>query len=219
MVGQHTLAGGWNQSGDHSKFTRLVPLIDAVPTGRFGCEFSRGMPGSLEVAVYGRLEVGGEDGFGVVEGDAWRRRCGRRLEDGRGREHARCRRRHIHHRTLPILRDLPDFELQGSELVDLELQVVDYALDAWAPFVEHPGRGLECVEAGSGRSRSGVDLALDGVETFLLGCETLVDLVEEQLRLRVHGSAAALKASEMVVVGEGSRLQIGSALHKSRFLD
>jgi hypothetical protein len=41
-----------------------------------------------------------------------------------------------------------------------------------------------------------------------------VDLVEEQLRLRIHGSAAALKASEVNVVGEGSRLQIGSTLHK-----
>jgi hypothetical protein len=36
-------------------------------------------------------------------------------------KHSGSGRRYIHHRTLPILHDLSDFELQGSELVNLDL--------------------------------------------------------------------------------------------------
>lgn len=86
MARQRTLAGGLNQSGDHSKFTRPVSMIDAVPTGLFGCE--SGTPDSLEVAVDGRLEVGGDGGFGIVEDGAWGRGCRCRLGGRRWREHA-----------------------------------------------------------------------------------------------------------------------------------
>jgi hypothetical protein len=73
----------------------------------------------------------------------------------------------------PSLRELPDFALEGGQVVHLDLQVVDDALDAWAPLVEHLGCGLERVEAGQRRSRSGVDLMLDVVEAF-------VDLLKKQ---------------------------------------
>jgi hypothetical protein len=149
-------------------------LIDAVPTGWFGCVSSRGAPDSLEVTVDGRLGVGEDDGFVVEDGSsAWRRWCGHGLGTRHGREHSWCSRRHIHHGTLPVLHELPDFELEGGQVVHLDLQVVDDALDAWAPLVEHLGCGLERVEAGQRRSRSGVDLMLDVVEAF-------VDLLKKQ---------------------------------------
>jgi hypothetical protein len=67
---QHTLAGGWNQSGDHSKFTLPGPMFDAGPKGWFGWESGRGAPGSLVVGGESRLEVGGDHWLGVEDGGA-----------------------------------------------------------------------------------------------------------------------------------------------------
>jgi hypothetical protein len=69
MTRRRTLTGGWNQSGDHSKFTLPILMFDAVPTGQFGCGSDRDTPGSLEVGVDGGLDVGEDDGLGILEGD------------------------------------------------------------------------------------------------------------------------------------------------------
>ena len=71
MARKRTLAGRWNQSGDHSEFTFMVPDFDAVPVGPRGYRSCRWARGSLEVAVAGRLEVGAEDGLGVVDRRVW----------------------------------------------------------------------------------------------------------------------------------------------------
>ena len=67
MARKRTLAGRWNQSGNHSEFTFPVPDFDAVPVGPSGCISRRWAWGSLEVAVAGRLEVGAEDGLGFMD--------------------------------------------------------------------------------------------------------------------------------------------------------
>lgn len=195
--------------------------------GRFGCNSGRGVPGSLEVTKDGRLQLvvnsglegGGDDRLSIVDDGTWRcrRRC--RLGRRRRRKHARGRCQSIHHQTLPVLGNLPHFELQGRELVHLDPQVIHHALHAGAPFVEHPGGGLQRVEVGGRRGCSGVELALKTIEPLVLDNETLVELLEQLLRLRTHGSAAALQAGEVLVVSDGGGIQIDRTHHKLRTLD
>jgi hypothetical protein len=52
--------------GDHSEFTLLVPNFDVVLVGPSYVS-RRWVRGSLEVVVAGRLEVGAEDGLGVMD--------------------------------------------------------------------------------------------------------------------------------------------------------
>ena len=71
MARKRTYTGRWNQSGDHSEVTFPVPDFDTVPIGPSGCVSRGWVRGSLEVAVAGRLEVGAEDGLGVVDRRVW----------------------------------------------------------------------------------------------------------------------------------------------------
>lgn len=85
----------------------------------------------------------------------------------------------------------------GSRAVDFEAQIVDDAFDPWASFVEHLGCSLQRLEASGGGLRVGIDLALQSVKA---SDEPLVDLVEQELRLWVHGAALPLQTG---VVGMG----------------
>jgi hypothetical protein len=69
---EHTLAGRWNQSGDHSEFIVSVHEVDAVPTGLSDCRSRRWARGSLEVTEASRSKVGAEGGLHVGERGAGR---------------------------------------------------------------------------------------------------------------------------------------------------
>jgi hypothetical protein len=71
MARKRTLVERWNQSGSHSEFTFPVPDFDAVPVGQSGCRSRRWAQGSLEVIEADELEVGSDDGLGVVDRRAW----------------------------------------------------------------------------------------------------------------------------------------------------
>jgi hypothetical protein len=50
----------------------MISMFDTVPTRQFSCGSDRDTPDSLEVGVDSRLDVGEDDGLGVLEGDTRR---------------------------------------------------------------------------------------------------------------------------------------------------
>lgn len=92
MASERTLAGRWNQSGDHSECTFPVPDVDTVLIGLSGCGSHRWAWGSLEVAKAGKLEVGSDDRLGVVDRCTWQCRSRHRLGGRCCHEHSRSHR-------------------------------------------------------------------------------------------------------------------------------
>lgn len=68
---------------------------------------------------------------------------------------------------------------------------------------------LQRAKTGSGRVRVRRDLALEVVEAATLGDEPLVNLLQQKLHLRIHGSTSTLKPGEVLVIGELLGIQIG----------
>lgn len=56
--------------------------------------------------------------------------------------------------------DFADLHLQGRELADFNLQIVDDAIDVGTPIVEDLGGLLQGLDLGGGRVMVGVDLTL-----------------------------------------------------------
>lgn len=71
-------------------------------------------------------------------------------------------------RLKPVWRSRPtsvpsyfaDLHLQGRELTDFNLQIVDDAIDVGTPIVEDLGGLLQGLDLGGGRVMVGVDLTL-----------------------------------------------------------
>lgn len=105
-----------------------------------------------------------------------------------------------------MLGELAHFQLQEGELGDLCPQIIHHTVDTGKPFVEHLDCFLQRLDPGGGRIGVGRDLALQLVEALVLGSEVLVDLIEDEFGLGIHGATATLQASEVVVISKGGRI-------------
>lgn len=92
----------------------------------------------------------------------------------------------------------------ARELAELQLDVVNRSLDAWAPIVERLGGGLEgrdahvCTELRFGKTDFPLGVAVDEKLRELIG-DPLLHFVEEGLGVVVHGRCG----------GEGASLESG----------
>ena len=132
---------------------------------------------------------------------------------GSSSENARRCCRLVEDRALPVARNLRDLQLA---LRDLQLDVVDGALNGWTPLVQGSCDALQLLQAGRLRRLQIPDLARQTgllireprIPLRIVFVEALGEFIQDEASLRIHHAQSMLTTGKVVVCEGGGRIQI-----------